>query len=311
MSGTARVPAPAFPGDWLLATIGYERPTIHDFAMKRIAASALRVAACILVFFAAVTFVVGCSHVISDASMRMVGPAKGSYLFKTSLFLGVQFAVSGAIYLAYKSAPPLISKSSTEALFFSRGVSLSGFMHAIIPVIAIPVISIVLAWASRKDVAINGIMRWELLPISAAIVIVAAAIEEFLFRGMLLRMLLQYSNSPALVCLISQSAVFALFHGEAARASWLNFFGFFCVGLLLGLVYQASKVLWAPVLVHSWSNIWSGLLTGGSDSWFAGLLFNEAIDYFTAVKRFAVVATVLLLLRSLQDRKGLAGRKLT
>ena len=245
--------------------------------------------------------------------MGMIEPEMGSYLFRTSLFFGVQFVISGTIFLAFVTGLPIASKfrSRAWAPFCSKRVSVASLMLAVAPVMAIPIISVALTWASRNDVAISGVMRWKLLPISVVIVIAAAAIEEFLFRGVLLRILLRYSRSPVFVCVALQSIVFALFHGEAARASLVNFFGFFSVGLLLGLAYQGSKVLWVPILLHSWSNIWSGLLVGGSASWFAGPLFNEKIDYFTEVKRLAVVASVLLLLRFLrasEERAGAQGR---
>jgi membrane protease YdiL (CAAX protease family) len=266
----------------------------------------MRIAACMAVFFATITLAAWGSYCISEICMKSIGPERGSYLVKTSIFFGIQFIISGAIYFAFTTISRTASEFSGRPLklFFSKGAGTSGVMLAIVPVMVFPAATIALAWFSRNDIEINSIMRWGLLPISLAIVIARAAIEEFLFRGVLLRMLLQHSNSSALACLLLQSFIFTLFHGEAARASWLSFLGFFSVGLFLGLTYLASKRLWVSVLLHSWSNIWSGLLVGGNDTWFAGALFSERIDSFTTAKRFAIIASNLILLRLMRRCKS-------
>ncbi|WP_197418277.1 CPBP family intramembrane glutamic endopeptidase [Paucibacter sp. KCTC 42545] len=270
--------------------------------MKKIIFSTAKIVACMATFVAIFTFLIWSSHCIADAFVNLVGSEKVSYLYRTAIFFVIQAAISGAIFILYKKSSFFQLKIYSRPLnFFSNEASASNFILAILPVIAFPFICIVFALVSRNDIEINSVMRWQLLPISLAIIISAAAIEEFLFRGVLLRLMLQHSNLSTPACIFFQSIVFALFHGEAARSHYPIFIDLLFVGLFLGLAYRASHRLWVAILLHSWSNIWSGLLTGGSKVWFAGPLLNIGVNEFVVVKRCAIVVSILLLLRLLRN----------
>jgi membrane protease YdiL (CAAX protease family) len=78
--------------------------------------------------------------------------------------------------------------------------------------------------------------------------ILAPIIEEILFRGILLRGLLQNGTSPILAIFLS-SFLFGLAHLNP----W-QFLGAGLLGAIFGFVYYRTKSLWLPIFLHALNN---------------------------------------------------------
>lgn len=85
-------------------------------------------------------------------------------------------------------------------------------------------------------------------------VIFASILEEILFRGILQRSLVKKGIKPSYAILIA-SAVFGAVHGYP----W-QFLGAFLLGTVLGLVYEKTKSLLMPILLHAFNNLVSALM---------------------------------------------------
>lgn len=84
-------------------------------------------------------------------------------------------------------------------------------------------------------------------------VIMAPIFEEIVFRGIILKGLLNNKVSP-LKAIVFSALIFGLVHGNP----W-QFTGAFLLGLVLGLVYYKTKSLLLPVLLHGFNNLVSTL----------------------------------------------------
>jgi membrane protease YdiL (CAAX protease family) len=89
--------------------------------------------------------------------------------------------------------------------------------------------------------------------------IMAAVLEELLFRGIFFRWLEEFAGSWA--ALIVTSALFGLAHLGNPGASW---FSSFCIameaGVLLGGAYMLTRSLWMPIGLHAAWNFAEGYI---------------------------------------------------
>lgn len=86
------------------------------------------------------------------------------------------------------------------------------------------------------------------------VVIIAPILEEVLFRGIVLKGLMNNGMLSNTAIFLS-SLAFALFHANP----W-QFVGALCLGMVLGLVYERTKTLLAPILLHALNNLISTVL---------------------------------------------------
>ena len=77
--------------------------------------------------------------------------------------------------------------------------------------------------------------------------------EELFFRGSLQKALLRLSEKPWLAIVVS-SVVFALLHG-----TFFKILPIFTLGLILGIVYNVTRNLWYPILIHFLNNAFAVL----------------------------------------------------
>lgn len=75
-----------------------------------------------------------------------------------------------------------------------------------------------------------------------------AILEEWIFRGVLQKLFIQWTKKVWLGVVIS-SAIFSLIHFDIP-----NFFARFLLGILLGLLYQYSGNLWTSIVYHFTNN---------------------------------------------------------
>lgn len=148
------------------------------------------------------------------------------------------------------------------------------------------------------EVQFNG----QSFALSLGLMLIVAFSEEMVFRGYVLRNLMQ-STTPVAALFVS-AALFAIFHGANPGTSWLALMNVFLAGLLLGINYLFTKNLWFAIALHFAWNFFQGpvlgyevsgldmpsiltqsigknnLLTGGSFG-FEGSVINSALTIVT------------------------------
>ena len=127
-------------------------------------------------------------------------------------------------------------------------------------------------WTSGDNYTLANVLNF------LAIVIVAPALEEFFFRGILLtRWTVKWSVVPAVIV---SSGVFALLH--------TNLIGAFCFGCVMAILYIRTKSLFVPMCLHVINNLMAWIMelygthfgvptsyrtiTSFQESWWIGLL---------------------------------------
>lgn len=86
------------------------------------------------------------------------------------------------------------------------------------------------------------------------VAVLAPVLEEILFRGIIMKALLNRGLHPYRSILIS-AFIFGLMH----IYPW-QFLGAFLIGLVLGLVYYKTKSLLLPILMHAFNNFIAAML---------------------------------------------------
>ncbi len=123
-------------------------------------------------------------------------------------------------------------------------------------------------------------------PISLVLmtVILAPILEEILFRGIIMKGMINNKVAPITAIIVS-----ALIFGAVHFNPW-QFAGAFLLGLVLGLVYYKTKSLLMPILLHAFNNLLSALMMMYSDSeTFSGLFnINKELLLVAGVVIFAI-----------------------
>lgn len=130
---------------------------------------------------------------------------------------------------------------------------------------------------SYYDQTINSLFVADPIIVAVYIIILAPIIEELMLRGILFSRLRHEISFTA--ANVIQAAVFGLYHWDIIQGIYA-----FGIGLLLGFVYERTRILLAPIIVHVIINgfgfllqwlalgqyvpIWLAIIAGG------GLLFG-------------------------------------
>jgi len=88
----------------------------------------------------------------------------------------------------------------------------------------------------------------DLLYALLAVAIVPAIVEELYFRGTLQKTLKDWTGKPILSVIVT-----ALFF-SAIHFSYYGFLSRMALGILLGLIYEFTKTIWLPILLHFINN---------------------------------------------------------
>ena len=110
--------------------------------------------------------------------------------------------------------------------------------------------------------------------------IVAPLVEEIVFRGLAYRRMKRYCR-PWIAAIIS-ALFFGLYHMNVVQGIYAFF-----LGLLLVLVYEKFKSLWAPILFHAAANLFSIILS-------EVIYGAETTTETTGVDPMTVVVTIVL-----------------
>ncbi len=114
--------------------------------------------------------------------------------------------------------------------------------------------SVVLAMAAARAVTyhafvpdeLTGVLTW------AAILLLAASMEEILFRGYGMQRLIEAIGEPGGVLIFS--ALFAALHISNPGSTTISSVNTFLAGILLSLAYLKTRGLWLPIALHwSWN----------------------------------------------------------
>lgn len=108
--------------------------------------------------------------------------------------------------------------------------------------------------------------------------ILAPIVEELVFRGLIYRRMRDYVSLPAAI--LVSSAIFGIYHGNVVQAIYATL-----LGIILALLYERYKTIWAPILAHMAANIYAAIgnmtnFTIEIDS-FAGTLLFFSIEVVT------------------------------
>lgn len=104
--------------------------------------------------------------------------------------------------------------------------------------------------------------------------LMAATVEEIVFRGYILNNLMGSFKNKYLALLIS-SIFFAAVHGLNPNLSLIAFINLIIAGLALGIAYIYTKNLWFPIFMHVSWNYFQGPIFGFEVS---GMNTNSIID---------------------------------
>lgn len=115
-------------------------------------------------------------------------------------------------------------------------------------------------WVSVEiEPLVNG-DRLTLVGGAVLLLVGAACLEELLFRGYALQVLVQLSGAAPAVVL--SSVLFGLAHNSNPNADWLSLANTTLAGVLLAVVYLRSRSLWLPMALHFSWNFCQGTLYG-------------------------------------------------
>lgn len=97
------------------------------------------------------------------------------------------------------------------------------------------------------DETISSLFSTDIIIVAVYVVILAPIIEELMLRGILFGRLRQ--GIPFVAANILQAAVFGIYHWNIIQGIYA-----FALGLLLGYIYERTRTLLAPILVHIFIN---------------------------------------------------------
>ena len=100
--------------------------------------------------------------------------------------------------------------------------------------------------------------NYKKLLISILLYTIVALVEETLFRGYILKNLMNSFNKY--IALVISSILFSLMHSFNPNIDLFSLFNLFLAGIVLGLSYIHTKNLWFPIAMHLSWNLFQTLL---------------------------------------------------
>ncbi len=132
------------------------------------------------------------------------------------------------------------------------------------------------------------------------IAVLPALGEEFLFRGVLLKIFRRWTGSIHLAVIIS-AILFSALH--------LQFYGFlprFLLGLVLGYLFVWTRSIWVPVIVHFFNNgiaVYAGWLFARGEIASSADSFGDTVNPYFIAGSFMLTLLFLLGIRYLETQK--------
>lgn len=169
--------------------------------------------------------------------------------------IAVAFFTRGAIVENMGFKPVLSFKLVKWVVLLAfSGLLLSGALASLTEFIPIP--THFRNWANGLEETYKKAMMamtqmnsfWDLIINLLAVAIIPAIVEEIYFRGALQKTLRDWTGKPVLAIVIT-AIVFSAFH-----FSYFGFLSRMALGILLGLIYEYTKTIWLPILLHFINN---------------------------------------------------------
>jgi membrane protease YdiL (CAAX protease family) len=172
----------------------------------------------------------------------------------TALFSGLNVVLC---FAAYKLVLRHLGEHPRDDLRFRGAVKQLGFGLLIGAALFSAVVGVAALIGSYRIVACCSTKQILIVLFDAGIM--AAVLEELLFRGILFRWIEDFGGSWA--ALVVTSALFGLAHLGNPGATW---FSSFCIameaGVLLGGAYMLTRSLWMPIGLHAAWNFAEGYI---------------------------------------------------
>jgi membrane protease YdiL (CAAX protease family) len=140
----------------------------------------------------------------------------------------------------------------------------------------------------------------ELLVNIILVALIPAVVEELYFRGGLQKIMKDWSGNPWIAIIIT-AIIFSAFH--------FSFFGFLsrmALGIILGCIYEYTKSIWLPILLHFINNgvAITGLYLVRNDIQKTKQLMDEGMPiYYGAIALVLVVFILIHLKKDTQNER--------
>ncbi|MBQ9802309.1 MAG: CPBP family intramembrane metalloprotease [Clostridia bacterium] len=125
--------------------------------------------------------------------------------------------------------------------------------------------------------------------------VVPAFVEELLFRGVVLRALLPYGRTTAVV---ASALLFGLMHGNASQLLYAT-----AAGLVFGYIFVHTGSLWCPILIHLCNNLFAVITSVLYERLQPLTAYLTATAIELAVLAIGIAAALFLLLSQRRDRR--------
>ena len=202
---------------------------------------------------------------ISEIQMALMQPGNGHLsLFANAIASLIAFLVP-SVAVAFFTKGTMLENMGFKPISNAKlvqwvvllgfsGLLLSGALASLTEIIPIP--AHFKNWADGLEAAYKKAMLamtqmnslGDLIINLIAVAIIPAIVEEVYFRGALQKTLCDWMHKP-LVAIVVTSIVFSAFH-----FSYFGFLSRMALGILLGLIYEYTKTIWMPVLLHLINN---------------------------------------------------------
>lgn len=196
----------------------------------------------------------------------------------------------------------LFCKKGTTRKMFSQGYSWKTLLVAIICMIVGALISSSMTADSQYNIQLEKMMPeptyWGLLLSIISMALIPAIVEEWLFRGVIQKLLIDWTRY-AWVGIVLTAAIFSAIHFDMP-----NFAARFVLGLFLGFAYYYTKNIWTNITMHFLNNgvaafgFWYALRSGEE-------ITQESYSYWYLGLLAFIICVVVLLLYERKHPSGL------
>jgi membrane protease YdiL (CAAX protease family) len=232
----------------------------------------------------------------------------GTILAALTYVLALGFGVFAIVHFVRAKKPLLRSMGLT----FSRWLPIDIAVGLVITLIAMGLVFLVELMIGAITLAPGTLSFGTFFSDVLALLVPAAALEEFLFRVLLLSgvvILFSRLRSGRWIAVVIVAVVFGAIHLGNEGATAITAFGTGLGGLMYGIAFLATRSVWLPLGLHLGWNMWQGLfgfpISGNLlPGWFTAIphgaeILNGGVygpegGLPGMVSRFVIIALVIL-----------------
>ncbi|MGP2570713.1 lysostaphin resistance A-like protein [Ornithobacterium rhinotracheale] len=186
---------------------------------------------------------------LSDSYMMALGfgVGFGSAAIFTAIILGLNLNQ----LLSFFAKSKHLKYFALAVLIYIPTLPISEFLAGLVPTDSPEYLA---RWYEQMESTFEGILK-DPIPAFISVSILAPLLEELIFRGLILRGLLNSGKNPYF-SIIFVSLLFGLAHGNPWQFLAAGFLGF-----ILGFIYWRTRDLWICIFLHFFNNTISFILT--------------------------------------------------